>query len=413
MAHSVRDPRLQTRAARLKLPSTVRRKNGTTGQADPVYVRVAQGVSLGYRRNQTGGAWVMRAFDGTGGRITRNVGTADDFAEADGESVLTFDQAADAARRIAAGRSRPVVVSVSDALAAYAADLAKRGRDAANAARIHRHLTDAIAAKPVGLVTAREWRRWRDALPMRPASVNRTCRALRAALNSAADHDRNLDRHAWRTGLAALPDAESSRNVILDQTAISGLVAAAHDDSLEFGLLVEVAAQTGARPSQLRRLLVQDLAESTEGPRLAVPVSAKGRGTKAVTHRPVPISDGLAARLKTSTAGRARTAPLLTRPSGEPWAHSDQKKPFRRVAEAAGQDPSRVTFYALRHSSIVRQLLAGTPVRVVADAHDTSVAMIERTYSRFISDHTDALLRAGMFDTEVGKAEGKVVPLRP
>jgi hypothetical protein len=113
------------------------------------------------------------------------------------------------------------------------------------------------------------------------------------------------------------------------------------------------------------------------------------------------------------TSGRARTAPLLTRPSGEPWAHSDQKKPFRRVAEAAGQDPSRVTFYALRHSSIVRQLLAGTPVRVVADAHDTSVAMIERTYSRFISDHTDALLRAGMFDTEVGKAEGKVVPLRP
>jgi hypothetical protein len=73
MAHSVRDPRLQTRAARLRLPSTVRRKNGTIGQADPVYVRVGQGVSLGYRRNKTGGAWVTRAFNGKGGRITRNV----------------------------------------------------------------------------------------------------------------------------------------------------------------------------------------------------------------------------------------------------------------------------------------------------------------------------------------------------
>ena len=49
----------------------------------------------------------------------------------------------------------------------------------------------------------------------------------------------------------------------------------------------------------------------------------------------------------------------------------------------------------------------------VADAADTSVAMIEKTYSRFIGDHTDALLRAGMFDTETSDAVGKVVPLRP
>jgi integrase len=411
MAHSVRDPRLQTRAARLRLPSTVRRKNGTIGQADPVYVRVGQGVSLGYRRNKTGGAWVMRAFNGKGGRITRNVGAAEDYAEADGESVLTFDQAAEAARRIAAGRGGPVVVSVSDALAAYAADLEKRGRDAANVARIRRHLTDALAAKPVALVTSREWRRRRDSMPMKPASINRTCRAFRAALNAAADHDQSLDPSPWRIGLASLPDAENSRNVILDEAAVKALVAAAHNDSPEFGLLVETAAQTGARPSQLRRMLVQDLAESTEGPRLSLPVSRKGRGTKPVTHRPVPISAGLAVRLKVAVAGRARTAPLLTRPSGEPWAHSDQKKPFRRIAEAIGQDAGKVTFYALRHSSIVRQLLAGTPVRIVATAHDTSVAMIERTYSRFIADHADALLRAGMFDTEGGKAEGKVVPL--
>ena len=49
--------------------------------------------------------------------------------------------------------------------------------------------------------------------------------------------------------------------------------------------------------------------------------------------------------------------------------------------------------YALRHSSIVRQLLAGVPVRIVAAGHDTSVAMIERNYSRYITDHADALVR--------------------
>ena len=58
-----------------------------------------------------------------------------------------------------------------------------------------------------------------------------------------------------------------------------------------------------------------------------------------------------------------------------------------------------MTIYALRHSSIVRQLLAGVPVRVVAANHDTSVVMIERNYSRYISDHADAVARAALLDT--------------
>ena len=91
-------------------------------------------------------------------------------------------------------------------------------------------------------------------------------------------------------------------------------------------------------------------------------------------------------------------APLLTRPGGKPWRRSNQAYPFRRVASACGQDPAEVTMYALRHSSIVRQLLAGVPVRVVAAGHDTSVAMIERNYSRYITDHADALVRGAMLD---------------
>jgi hypothetical protein len=47
--------------------------------------------------------------------------------------------------------------------------------------------------------------------------------------------------------------------------------------------------------------------------------------------------------------------------------------------------------YALRH---VRQLLANVPIRVVAMLHDTSVAMIEKTYSKYIADHADVLTGA-------------------
>jgi integrase len=47
--------------------------------------------------------------------------------------------------------------------------------------------------------------------------------------------------------------------------------------------------------------------------------------------------------------------------------------------------------YALRHSSIVRGIAAGLPIRLVAAMHDTSVAMIEKHYSRWIADGLEEL----------------------
>ena len=43
--------------------------------------------------------------------------------------------------------------------------------------------------------------------------------------------------------------------------------------------------------------------------------------------------------------------------------------------------------YCLRHSSIVRMLLRNVPIRLVASLHNTSVAMIEKHYSRYITEH--------------------------
>ena len=40
--------------------------------------------------------------------------------------------------------------------------------------------------------------------------------------------------------------------------------------------------------------------------------------------------------------------------------------PFVRVVKVCGLNPAEVTMYALRHSSIVRQLLAGVPRSLAA-----------------------------------------------
>jgi hypothetical protein len=69
-----------------------------------------------------------------------------------------------------------------------------------------------------------------------------------------------------------------------------------------------------------------------------------------------------------------------------------------------------VTLYSLRHSSIVRGLLASVPTRVVAAQHDTSVPMLERTYSQHILDHSDTVARRALLDT--GKpAAGNLISL--
>src|SRR6202043_4129730 len=125
-------------------------------------------------------------------------------------------------------------------------------------------------------------RNWRDGLTktLAAATVNRTTTGLKAALNLAAEHDERItNRRAWETGLATIPDAEQSRNVILSEVAVRQIIAAAQEQSGEFGLLIEIAAVTGARVSQLAQMEVQDLQEGA-APRLMMPTSRKGKGKK-------------------------------------------------------------------------------------------------------------------------------------
>jgi integrase len=139
-----------------------------------------------------------------------------------------------------------------------------------------------------------------------------------------------------------------------------------------------------------------------------MPSSRKGKKRERI-RRPVPISFDLARKLRAAVGGRPLAAPLLLRADDRPWqpAKCDHQKPFAKVARRAGID---ATIYALRHSSIVRSLLAGVPTRVVAANHDTSVIQIEKTYSAFIADFSDAIARRGLLDLAPSSSE-KVVSL--
>jgi integrase len=382
---------LESASARRKLPISKK----------PLYVKIAPGIRLGYRRNEGPGTWSVRV---TGPDIdwVKKIALADDHEPADGRAVLTYWQAIDAARRLARRQpgepideTRPL--TVAEALSLYERDLILRI-----------HLTSAILSKPVLMLGATELTKWRDSLlakGLAPSTVNRTKTGLRAALELAAKHDpRIANQRAWKVGLAALPDAHRSRNVILDDSTVRRVVAAAYDHDRALGLMTEVAAVTGARLSQLSRLEVGDLQADRAEPRVLMPCSGKGRvRNKRHERRPVPITSALAAVLKQEAAGRAGDAPLLLRSNGERWGHGrsrHHRNDFRAVVKAAGLDPDEVTLSALRHSSIVRQLLGSVPIRIAATLHDTSVKMIESTYSRYIGEHTDALARKALLQIE-------------
>jgi hypothetical protein len=76
----------------------------------------------------------------------------DDREDANGSTVLDFDQAADLVRKLAradAGHGSDAPATVADALDTYWNDLRSRGGDEGNASRLRGRLSAALLARPV------------------------------------------------------------------------------------------------------------------------------------------------------------------------------------------------------------------------------------------------------------------------
>jgi integrase len=399
----MRAPLLETRTNRLKL--SIARK--------PYWVKIGLGIALGYRRNVGSGTWSVRVSS-HGKQWIERIAIADDYDAADGEHVRDFWQAQARARELGSRHDYSAkLITVRQAIDRYAADLQSRGGRPNNVGRILAHLPASLAGKTVATLKAADFAPWRDALAAAGISkggINRSNAAFRAVLNLAAKQDERVTNHtAWGKALASIPGAAQARNIILCEDEVRRIVAAAYGIGREFGLLIETLAISGTRPSQAFRLEASDLQADRPDPRLMMPSSFKGRH-KRIERRPVPIPASLAGKLAAAAQGRPADAPLLCKPDGTAWTSPEYFEPFARARAAAGLGPE-VTCYSLRHSSVVRQLLAGIPVRIVAAGHDTSVNMLEQIYSKFIGDHSDALVRRSLLVTAEPPAGDNVVSI--
>jgi integrase len=421
VARTVRNSKIDNRIAREKLKPS----------GKPYYISLGNKLHLGYRKGKSGGKWVMRRYLGGERYAVETIEAADDFDDADGVEVLTFDQAQDRARERAkalAEKERIATlgpaVTVRDVLGPYMAMRDERearqsggkGLRRNASSRLTKHvLGDEIADKLMGALAVDDLAGWTRRLSARVKAPERTVHDLRAALyvgakRYAAQLPANI-RDVIRDGLASVRDAPSGAREaqVLPDADVRRIISAAGQVDAEgqwdgdLARIVLVLAATGARFSQIVRMTAADVQVAQN--RLMVPTSRKGRGVKTSSHIGVSVGDDVLAALAPATAGRKGHEPLFLRPhwrgvgvgrwekatERSPWHSTDElTRVWPAIVARAGLAPGTVP-YALRHSSIVRGLRAGLPVRLVAALHDTSTPMIEAHYAAFIVDAMDEL----------------------
>jgi integrase len=406
--------KIDTIARRKKLPVSSKPAWDTIGDA-------RSGLKLGYYKGARGGAWIGKTVK-DGARAEKKLGASDDdgsgvgmsYTQATTTAIAWAASLTDSARAGSAERER--VATVGEVLNSYIADRARRdpvnGRNAGHRLGKHSLSDKKFIGVRLDRYLARDMTEWRNRLPqdLAPATVDRMVNDAKAALNAYADAN-------WRTlpatlkreiqlGAKGSPNAQRARQALLSDADVRRVVNAAYCVDDDLGALVLVLASAGARFRQVCQITVGDV--QADANRIMTPVSAKGRGQKQRSEIAVPVGADVIARLKPLLAGRAGHEPLLQHWVGvkgfghmtgpvrrEAWRAANQMQKGWRAALTAAALPY-IEPYALRHSSIVRGLRSGVPMRVVAALHDTSSAMIERHYSAFILDAADELARRAL-----------------
>ncbi|TIT52064.1 MAG: hypothetical protein E5W72_10045, partial [Mesorhizobium sp.] len=389
-------------------------------------------VAIGYQRKQRGGVWQVVESLGKRRYRVEQIGIADDLLEANGVNVYDFEQAKTAAvAKVASwhaddrARVDGPAPSVRSAIEIYiemqeARERALQGKGRLRGdarLRLSRHvLSDAFADTALHTLKEADLAQWRDrrSANLSVSTIRRIVNDFKAALNAAAVKHRSrlppdmaiIIKNGLSAGEAAPPLARDQ--AALPDADIRRIIEASRTVDTEQGWngdllrVVVVLSATGARFSQIARMTVSDV-QAAQG-RLMVPTSRKGRGIKKTTHVGVRVGADVIELLRPAISGRRQGEPLLerwrhvqakrtetqpprwVRSTRGPWgAATELTRPWLEIVTRAGL-PSDVVPYALRHSSIVRQLRAGLPVRLVAALHDTSTAMIERHYASAIVD---------------------------
>src|SRR5262245_43019581 len=401
MARRIRESILDSRDARLKLK----------GRGKPYWRSIASGLHVGYRKGKDARRWVARIYVGSGQYVLESIGHADDFADADGVSTLTFWQAQDRARELAAKRTakggqRMGPYTVGGAIKDYVEHIAEKPSCYEVRKRLTAYVPAKLANTDIAKLTKAELAAWhksiakepprvrtRDgerqrhrAVDMRDAetvrrrqdSANRILGMLMAALNLAVTEEQAPDG-PWRY-VRPFKNVARSRVRYLTVAECKRLLNVCAAD---FRDLVHALLLTGCRYQEVARLRVEDF--NPDAGTLHIRQSKTGR------ERQVILTEEGQQFFAQLAAGRRRADLML----GRQWGKSNQAKPMAAACTRASIVPA-VGLHQLRHTYASLAVMNGTPLIVIATAlGHSSTRMVEKHYGHLSQSYIADAIRKG------------------
>jgi integrase len=366
--------------------STKRVRERLARRRGPYWQRLGRGAYVGFRRGPD--TWHARMRDRNGTQQYKALGEGLDFDDAKKQAEAFCASIGNSTARSAKRGT------VRDALDAYLSNLREHGREASAVDAGWRFdllfVDDALADVKLESATREDFRDWRERKrPGRqPRTVNRHVRSVVAALNCAV---RDLgfvgNREAWRlTPLADDREDDGETAVFLAPAQRATLIVACEPAT---GAFLRGLELTGARPKELAEATVADLDVVPHG--TLTLRHRKGRPAKLRTRVVVLPADAVPF-FKAQARGKLPAAPLFPDATGAPYRRHVWSREIRAAitahnakAKGAKRIPSTASAYSFRHARISELLqVHGIDPLTVAAQTGTSLAMIEKSYFRFI-----------------------------
>ena len=435
MAGKVENAKLDSRTARSRL------KRGRQPHWRALAIERLT-VHLGWHcwKGDAAGRWLLRRYIGkhtsaNGKAVARyrtsTLGLADDAAPADGNRILSYEQADAKARAMVAapnGGGNIERLTVRKALELYIEHKRNRGESVADVlSRGTTHILPSLGDLVVAELTAEVLRKWLatmaaapaqnrpkngkpqyrpapstdDAVRARQATANRVLSMLKAALNHAYDEEHVANRDAWGRKLKPFKKVDTARVHYLTVAQAERLLNAC---DAEFRPLVRAALETGCRYSELARLEVQDF--NPDSNTITIRQSKSGKA------RHVILTPDGANFFRQHCAGHAGHELMFRHADGKMWKTSEQARPMRAACMHARITPP-LGFHGLRHTWASLAVMNGVPLMVVArNLGHADTRMVEKHYGHMAPSYIVEAIHAGAPRFAAGTSDTTVTLLQ-
>jgi integrase len=340
-----------------------------------------------------------------------SLGDADDYTDANGETVLTYYQASEKARAFATRREQQAgigitqEITVAESVDHYLMWFRAHRKGIATAERIiNAFILPAFGEQKVAALRKKPISEWRDKLASTPArkrtrtgrtqafraapqtedqrrarraTANRILAVLKAILNKAAEDDLTAPRGPW-VDVKPFKSVNQPVERFLTEGEAARLLNAC---PIDFRRLVRGALLTGCRYAELTGLRVADVRLVADLGQVYI------REAKSGKSRHIPLSSEGRDFFADQVSGKVGEDFVFEKKNGTPWGRNHASRPLQEACEAAKIQPA-VSFHELRHTYASLLAQAGADLLTISKLLGHSDTRITARHYAHLCDQT-------------------------